>query len=86
MPIWVRAHDCVFLTFSGKKDKGSKDSASVVVNIDTLNITVQEEQQKADFVIQPEKVTPTLNTSEWPLLLKVRERFALLNLFRTMTS
>jgi len=27
-------------------------------------------QEKEDFAIQPEKVAPTLDTSEWPLLLK----------------
>lgn len=44
----------------GKKDKAKeKDNAAIV-----------EEQQKADFAIQPEKVTPTLETSQWPLLLK----------------
>merc|ERR1712216_667546 len=29
-----------------------------------------EAQLKEDFQIQPEKITPTLDTSEWPLLLK----------------
>ncbi len=28
-------------------------------------------QVKEDFQIQPEKITPTLDTSDWPLLLKV---------------
>ena len=27
-------------------------------------------QEKEDFAIQPEKIEPTLDTSEWPLLLK----------------
>lgn len=38
----------------GKKDKKS----------------VGEKQVEEDFQIQPEKVTPTLDTSQWPLLLK----------------
>mmetsp|Transcript_4272 Transcript_4272/g.5251 ORF Transcript_4272/g.5251 Transcript_4272/m.5251 type:complete len:504 (-) Transcript_4272:747-2258(-) len=32
--------------------------------------TVGELQQEGDFVIKPEKTTPTLDTSEWPILLK----------------
>jgi len=31
---------------------------------------VAEQQQSGDFLIKPESVTPTLDTSKWPLLLK----------------
>jgi len=41
---------------SEKKKKKSKDVGS--------------KQQEEDFAIQPETVTPTLDTSKWPLLLK----------------
>jgi hypothetical protein len=30
-----------------------------------------DKQLEEDYQIQPEKVTPTLDTSSWPLLLKV---------------
>eukprot|EP00048_Salpingoeca_helianthica_P006908 m.104226 g.104226 ORF g.104226 m.104226 type:complete len:476 (-) comp14168_c1_seq1:723-2150(-) len=40
----------------GKKDKPAS--------------SVAEEQKKGDFQIQPEKSTPSLDTSQWPLLLK----------------
>ena len=33
-------------------------------------LTVGEAQQKQDFSISPEKIAPTLESSEWPLLLK----------------
>eukprot|EP01117_Protostelium_nocturnum_P011189 TRINITY_DN4063_c0_g1_i1.p1 TRINITY_DN4063_c0_g1~~TRINITY_DN4063_c0_g1_i1.p1 ORF type:complete len:543 (+),score=261.80 TRINITY_DN4063_c0_g1_i1:1484-3112(+) len=32
--------------------------------------SVAEQQQKGDFLIKPENVTPVLDTSKWPLLLK----------------
>ena len=33
---------------------------------------IEEAQRKGDFAIKPEAATPTLNTADWPLLLKVR--------------
>lgn len=33
--------------------------------------SVGEVQRNTDFLIKPEKVTPALDTSQWPLLLKV---------------
>merc|ERR1719310_1019668 len=39
-----------------KRKKGSKDVGAA--------------QVEEDFQIQPEKITPTLDTSDWPLLLK----------------
>ncbi|KAF9304470.1 centromere/microtubule-binding protein cbf5, partial [Podila horticola] len=32
--------------------------------------SIEEAQRKGDFAIKPEAATPTLNTSDWPLLLK----------------
>eukprot|EP01112_Ceratiomyxa_fruticulosa_P004419 TRINITY_DN1497_c0_g1_i1.p1 TRINITY_DN1497_c0_g1~~TRINITY_DN1497_c0_g1_i1.p1 ORF type:complete len:504 (-),score=149.89 TRINITY_DN1497_c0_g1_i1:269-1681(-) len=32
--------------------------------------TVAEQQQSSDFLIKPQKTTPALDTSKWPLLLK----------------
>lgn len=55
----------------GKKDGKVKDTSAVVVMFSKKCSKNQEEQKKADFLIQPEKVTPTLDTSQWPLLLKV---------------
>jgi hypothetical protein len=34
-------------------------------------ISKTEENQDNEFVIKPEKSTPKLDTSNWPLLLKV---------------
>ncbi|KAF9577651.1 centromere/microtubule-binding protein cbf5, partial [Lunasporangiospora selenospora] len=31
---------------------------------------IEEAQRKGDFAIKPESSTPTLNTADWPLLLK----------------
>ncbi len=42
-----------------KKDKGEKTHS------------VAEAQQATDFLIPPQKATPALDTSQWPLLLKV---------------
>jgi H/ACA ribonucleoprotein complex subunit 4 len=33
---------------------------------------IEEAQRSGDFAIKPEADTPTLNTADWPLLLKVR--------------
>jgi len=55
--------------------------------------SVGTKQTEEDFAIAPETVTPTLDTSKWPLLLKVRSgpaqsfrfwpgRFALLSELR----
>ncbi len=40
-------------------------------NIEYLEIW-QEEQQTADFEIKPQNKEPTIDSSQWPLLLKVR--------------
>ena len=50
-------HDPNPLSSSGNMGKSKKN--------------VGEAQLEEDFQIQPEKVTPTLDTSNWPLLLKV---------------
>eukprot|EP00730_Choanoeca_flexa_P008678 TRINITY_DN12520_c0_g1_i3.p3 TRINITY_DN12520_c0_g1~~TRINITY_DN12520_c0_g1_i3.p3 ORF type:complete len:127 (+),score=19.37 TRINITY_DN12520_c0_g1_i3:57-437(+) len=34
------------------------------------NGAVAEEQRNADFLIEPSKIKPTLDASQWPLLLK----------------
>jgi len=34
--------------------------------------SIEEAQRKGDFAIKPEAATATLNTSDWPLLLKVK--------------
>lgn len=34
--------------------------------------SVADVQQRTDFLIKPESVTPALDCSQWPLLLKVR--------------
>jgi hypothetical protein len=55
----------------------------------------QEEQRTADFLIEPSKIKPTLDASQWPLLLKVlsqvlkttpRPLSQLLLSLRTLTS
>ena len=38
-----------------------------------------EVQRATDFLIKPESVTPKLDTSKWPLLLKVRRPCILLS-------
>ena len=35
------------------------------------NVSKTEETNENEFVIKPEKSTPKLDTSKWPLLLKV---------------
>lgn len=50
----------------GEKDKKSKKEAKVVVKTES-----------PDYMIQPTKVTPPLDTSKWPLLLKVSIPWAL---------
>lgn len=47
-----------------KKDKASKSAAAVPEQ------SVGAIQQATDFLIQPEKTVPKLDTSKWPLLLK----------------
>jgi len=37
------------------------------------NKSTAEQQQEGDFVIKPSSTAPTLDTSKWPLLLKVNE-------------
>ena len=37
----------------------------------TKSTNIQEAQRQGDFAIKPEGATPTLNTADWPLLLKV---------------
>lgn len=49
----------------GKKSKS--DASGPVADSDTA-------QPGADLSIQPQKITPKLDTSKWPLLLKVRNR------------
>ena len=46
------------------KDKGDKSAKKASKE------TVAEQQQSQDFLIAPEKSTPKLDTSKWPLLLK----------------
>jgi len=48
-----------------KKKKSRKSTGSVA-----------EAQQKEDFLIKPEKTTPSLDTSKWPLLLKDYDKLA----------
>lgn len=45
----------------GEKDKKSKKEPKVAV----------APKDSPDYMIQPTKVTPPLDTSKWPLLLKV---------------
>jgi len=49
---------------------------------------IEEAQRKGDFAIKPEAATPTLNTADWPLLLKVRTNSMTLDFlpFLTMTD
>uniref|UniRef100_A0A061SBH8 H/ACA ribonucleoprotein complex subunit 4 n=1 Tax=Tetraselmis sp. GSL018 TaxID=582737 RepID=A0A061SBH8_9CHLO len=50
----------------GKKDKERRKS-----DVDSAGVDgVGEQQLKGDFHIAPESVTPSLDTSKWPLLLK----------------
>ncbi|KAG0368167.1 H/ACA ribonucleoprotein complex subunit dkc1, partial [Gamsiella multidivaricata] len=36
----------------------------------TKSKNIEETQRKGDFTIKPSDATPTLNTADWPLLLK----------------
>ncbi len=45
-----------------KRDRESSGSAIAAVDVD--------DAPSKDFTIQPEAVTPKLDTSKWPLLLK----------------
>lgn len=49
----------------GKKDKSGKGDGKAAEEE-----TVGHLQQSTDFLIKPEKTTPKLDTSKWPLLLK----------------
>jgi len=40
-----------------------------------MSKNIEEAQRSGDFAIKPEAATPTLNTADWPLLLKVRNLF-----------
>lgn len=37
---------------------------------------VAKQQREGDFAIKPTQVTPKLDTSQWPLLLKVYSLFS----------
>lgn len=53
---------------SVKKDKKKKKKSSVGATSNGKSVADQQLEQ--DFVIKPEKTTPTLDTSDWPILLK----------------
>ena len=61
---------------SEKKDKKKKKKVST-----SNGKSVAEMQVEGDFVIQPEKKTPTLDTSEWPILLKNFDIYMLIHSF-----
>lgn len=44
------------------------------------NFFVQEIQEAGDFLIKPESLVAKLDTSQWPLLLKVNIAFMLVRL------
>jgi len=50
---------CSFVVFPDKSKKVKKEKSG-------------EPQAEADFQIKPENINVTLDTSEWPLLLKVQ--------------
>ena len=50
-----------------KKMKRDRESSGSVVPIDMQQI---DDAPTKEFTIQPETVTPKLDTSKWPLLLK----------------
>lgn len=56
----------------GKKDKGDKKGEAAETKSAAAGgeMSVGEAQQRTDFLIQPEKTVPKLDTSKWPLLLK----------------
>ncbi|KAG2450098.1 hypothetical protein HYH02_000202 [Chlamydomonas schloesseri] len=57
----------------GKKDKGEKKGEAAETKSAAAAggaMSVGEAQLRTDFLIQPEKTVPKLDTSKWPLLLK----------------
>ncbi|KAL3687601.1 hypothetical protein R1sor_013910 [Riccia sorocarpa] len=57
-----------------KRDKGEKnngvESEGAVVAPSSDDATTSFDQAKTDYLIKPQSVTPALDTSQWPILLK----------------
>uniref|UniRef100_A0A803KRZ3 Dyskerin-like domain-containing protein n=1 Tax=Chenopodium quinoa TaxID=63459 RepID=A0A803KRZ3_CHEQI len=58
-----------------RSDKKKKKSKSVVIDQnDTPKTTDSQPQNDTDFLIKPQSFTPSIDTSEWPILLKNYDR------------
>ncbi|KAL2629585.1 hypothetical protein R1flu_014271 [Riccia fluitans] len=54
----------------GEKNNGVEADSAVVLPKDDGATTQAFDQAKTDFLIKPQTVTPALDTSQWPILLK----------------